>query len=205
LRYGGLTLLYSEILKFYLISFFCPRTPHYLESSHRPKPLLILVAFLSLFLLTLTVLKNILENVSWDLSHFFIKIGVQPTSHTCNPSYLGSNIGRIVVPGQPRQIVCETLSQSIAGCVPVIPVTVVQGSLGKKRTSISKITRTKRARGMPQAVEHLPCKREALSSNSSPTKKKNNNNPSSPTTQHQVPFSKTPFHQGHGSSDRAPA
>jgi hypothetical protein len=112
----------------------------------------------------LTVLKNILENVSWDLSHFFIKIGVQPTSHTCNPSYLGSNIGRIVVPGQPRQIVCETLSQSIAGCVPVIPVTVVQGSLGKKRTSISKITRTKRARALVQVLEHQPCKLEITES-----------------------------------------
>jgi hypothetical protein len=37
--------------------------------------------------------------------------------------------------------------------------------------TISKITRAKWTRGVTQVMEHLLCKREALSSNSSPTKK----------------------------------
>jgi hypothetical protein len=42
---------------------------------------------------------------------------------------------------------------------------MVQASLGKKRDLISKITRGKRAGGMTQAVEYLPSKYKALSSN----------------------------------------
>jgi hypothetical protein len=45
--------------------------------------------------------------------------------------------------------------------------TVVQASLGKKKDPISKASRDqkrKRAGGMVQAVQHLPCKCEALSS-----------------------------------------
>jgi hypothetical protein len=53
---------------------------------------------------------------------------------------------RITVPGQPKQIVQET--------------------------PISKITRAKWTGGMAQAIEHLLCKCEALSSNPSLTKKK---------------------------------
>jgi hypothetical protein len=36
-------------------------------------------------------------------------------------------------------------------------------SVGKKG-DISEVTRAKRARGMAQVIEHLPCKHEALSS-----------------------------------------
>jgi hypothetical protein len=53
---------------------------------------------------------------------------------------------RIMVQDQPRQIVCET--------------------------PISKIKRAKCTGGVAQAAEHLLCKYEALSLNSSPTKKK---------------------------------
>jgi hypothetical protein len=67
-------------------------------------------------------------------------------THVCNLSYLGSEIGRIVVQAQCAQIVCE------------IP--------------ISKITRAKWAGGVAQVVEHLLCKDKALSSNPIPTKKK---------------------------------
>jgi hypothetical protein len=51
----------------------------------------------------------------------------------------------------------------------------VQVNLGKKWDPISKIARAKRVGGMAQAVEHLPSKHEAPSSNSSipsPTAKK---------------------------------
>jgi hypothetical protein len=58
-------------------------------------------------------------------------------------------MGRIVVRGQPTEIVFETPA-----------------------TSISKITRAKWTRGMAQAVENLLCKCESLSSNSIPQKKK---------------------------------
>jgi hypothetical protein len=57
-----------------------------------------------------------------------------------------TEIERITVPGQHRQIVRET--------------------------PISKITRTKWTGGVVQVVEHLLCKHEALSSNSSPQNKK---------------------------------
>jgi hypothetical protein len=60
---------------------------------------------------------------------------------------------RITVPGQPKQIVQET--------------------------PISKITRAKWTGGMAQAIEHLLCKCEALSSNPSLTKKKKNSCPTS--------------------------
>jgi hypothetical protein len=59
---------------------------------------------------------------------------------------LEAEIRRISVQGQLRQIVCETLSH--------------------------KITSVKWTGGMTQAVEHLLCKCEALSSNPSPTKNK---------------------------------
>jgi hypothetical protein len=49
---------------------------------------------------------------------------------------------------------------------------VVQGSLGKKRDPISKVTKAKRAGGAAQEVECLPSMCEALSSNRSTTKKK---------------------------------
>jgi hypothetical protein len=48
---------------------------------------------------------------------------------------------------------------------------VVQASLGKKPDPISKITRTKRARSVTQAVKHLSSKCKALSSNHSTAKK----------------------------------
>jgi hypothetical protein len=47
-----------------------------------------------------------------------------------------------------------------------------QAGLDKKQDLISKIARAKRAGVMAQAVEYLPCKSEALSSNPSNTKKK---------------------------------
>jgi hypothetical protein len=56
-----------------------------------------------------------------------------------------AEIWRIMVRGQPGQIVCETL--------------------------ISIITRAKWTRGVAQAVKYLLCKLEALSSNPSPSKK----------------------------------
>jgi hypothetical protein len=47
---------------------------------------------------------------------------------------------------------------------------MVQAGLGNKQDPISKIIRVKRARGMARAVERLPTKCEALSSNYSATK-----------------------------------
>jgi hypothetical protein len=47
--------------------------------------------------------------------------------------------------------------------------TTVQASLDKKWDPIFKVTRAKRVEGMAQAVERLPSKCEALSSNSSTT------------------------------------
>jgi hypothetical protein len=69
-----------------------------------------------------------------------------PVTDAYNPIYLGAEIGRIETRSQPRQIVHET--------------------------SISKITTAKWTGGVTQAVKHLFCKCEALSSNLSPTKKK---------------------------------
>jgi hypothetical protein len=43
----------------------------------------------------------------------------------------------------------------------------VEASLGKKQDPVSKIIRAKRVRGVTQAVERLPRKCEALSSNPS--------------------------------------
>jgi hypothetical protein len=52
-------------------------------------------------------------------------------------------------------------------------------------TPISKITRAKWIRGVAQVVEHLPCKHEALSSNSSPThQKKKQKNQQPPGRKH---------------------
>jgi hypothetical protein len=50
---------------------------------------------------------------------------------------------------------------------------VVRDQLGQivPRTPLSKITRAKLNGGVPQAVEHLLCSRETLSSNISTTKK----------------------------------
>jgi hypothetical protein len=59
--------------------------------------------------------------------------------------------GRMMLQGQPRQIVHET-------------------------PPISKIPRTKWTRGVAQAVEYLTCKHEALRSNTSPTQKKRERN-----------------------------
>jgi hypothetical protein len=56
---------------------------------------------------------------------------------------------------------------------------LVQASLGKNQDHIAKITRTKGAGSMAQAVENLPHKHEALNLNSNTTKKTNkkpNNN-----------------------------
>jgi hypothetical protein len=47
-----------------------------------------------------------------------------------------------------------------------------QASLGKNQDPISKITRAKSAGGITQAVQHLPKKCEALSSNPSTIKNK---------------------------------
>jgi hypothetical protein len=64
--------------------------------------------------------------------------------------------------------------------MPVIPATVeiyIEGSwawVSKKQDHISKITKAKRAEGMPQVVEHQYSKCEALSSNPHITKKKKN-------------------------------
>jgi RecB family endonuclease NucS len=49
---------------------------------------------------------------------------------------------------------------------------MVKVSLSKKQDPISRITRTKRARGMAQAVECLSRNYEALSSNHSTIKKR---------------------------------
>jgi hypothetical protein len=49
---------------------------------------------------------------------------------------------------------------------------MIEAVLGKKRDPISKVTRTKRTESMAQAIDCLPSKCEALSSNSSTTKKK---------------------------------
>jgi hypothetical protein len=57
-----------------------------------------------------------------------------------------AEIGRITVQNQPREIVLET--------------------------PVSKITRAKWTEGVAQAVKHLLCKCEALSSNASPTTNK---------------------------------
>jgi acid phosphatase family membrane protein YuiD len=46
---------------------------------------------------------------------------------------------------------------------------MVQATFGKNEDPISKITRRKRAGGICQTIEHLPCKHKALSSNSSAT------------------------------------
>jgi hypothetical protein len=67
-------------------------------------------------------------------------------AHTRDPSYLEAKIWRLKVPGRPRQIVPET--------------------------PISKTTKAKWTGVVAQAVEHLLCKCEALSSNPSPIKKK---------------------------------
>jgi hypothetical protein len=50
-----------------------------------------------------------------------------------------------------------------------------------KQETISKITRERRAGGMTQAVEHLPGKFKALSSNPSTTKKEKKKNLKSAT------------------------
>jgi hypothetical protein len=47
--------------------------------------------------------------------------------------------------------------------------------LGKKQDPISKITRAKRAGGVVQAVEYLPNKHKALTSNPNTVKKKKKN------------------------------
>jgi hypothetical protein len=47
---------------------------------------------------------------------------------------------------------------------------VVLASLSKKQDPVFKITRPKRAGGVAQVVERLPCKSDALSSNTSTTK-----------------------------------
>jgi hypothetical protein len=64
------------------------------------------------------------------------------------PATWETEIGRIMVPGEPRQIVSET--------------------------PIPKITRAKWTRGVAQVVENLLCKCETLISNPSPEKKKIN-------------------------------
>jgi hypothetical protein len=48
---------------------------------------------------------------------------------------------------------------------------LVQVGMSKMRDLISKITREKRAGDMAQAVDHLPCKCEALSSHTKKTPK----------------------------------
>jgi hypothetical protein len=40
------------------------------------------------------------------------KLGQAPVAHTCNPSYLEAEMGRIKVQGQPRQRVWETHLQN---------------------------------------------------------------------------------------------
>jgi hypothetical protein len=64
---------------------------------------------------------------------------------------LATEIRKITVSGQPGQILCET--------------------------PISKIARAKWTGGVAQAVEHLLCECEALSSNPSPTKTQNKSLP----------------------------
>jgi hypothetical protein len=62
--------------------------------------------------------------------------------------------------------------------MPVIPATsgsinrrvMVQAGLGKKQQTISKIAKS--SGGLAQAIQHLPIKREALSSNPNTKKKK---------------------------------
>jgi hypothetical protein len=47
--------------------------------------------------------------------------------------------------------------------------------MGRKQNPISKITRAKRIGGMAQAVEYVPSKHKALSSNPNKPKKKSKN------------------------------
>jgi hypothetical protein len=67
-------------------------------------------------------------------------------AHAYNPSYLGAEIKRVTVQGQPRQIV--------------------------HGTPISKIKRAKWTGSVAEAAEYLLCKCEVLSSNPSYKKKK---------------------------------
>jgi hypothetical protein len=52
---------------------------------------------------------------------------------------------------------------------------MVQAGLAKKQDPISKITYQKKTIGMARAVEFLPCKSEALSSNPSTANKQTKN------------------------------
>jgi hypothetical protein len=80
---------------------------------------------------------------SWDYSLKTIRLSRAPVAHACNPSYLGSWDWE----AQVSSPAWANISQD----------------------SISKIIRAKWTGGMAQAVKHLLCKQESLSSNSSPT------------------------------------
>jgi hypothetical protein len=48
---------------------------------------------------------------AWVTKRDSQKLNKNPGAHTCNPTYLEGEIGRILVRGQSGQIVCETISK----------------------------------------------------------------------------------------------
>jgi hypothetical protein len=76
-----------------------------------------------------------------------------------------ADIQKIMGPGHHRQDVHKTPCHSSEGGKPKIGGSWSKASLGKKWDLISKIIRGQRAGGMAQAVECLPSKEKALSSN----------------------------------------
>jgi hypothetical protein len=89
--------------------------------------------------------------------------------------------GRIAVWSQPGQKVSKIPPQRKKAkhgschstyCRSINRKIVVRAILGKKQDPSLRITRVIRARGMTQAIVHLPSKYEALSSNPSSIKKK---------------------------------
>jgi hypothetical protein len=98
-------------------------------------------------------------------------------------------IGKIVVSGQPRQKVLETLTQQrrlgtvVHACYPSTNRIGIQVGPGKRQDPISKITRAKRAGVVAQEVEYLfsKCKVLSLNPRTAPTPHKKNLTDSLPT------------------------
>jgi hypothetical protein len=108
------------------------------------------------------------------------KIPSKPTAG-CSGAYLSSQalgeaeIGRIRVLGQPRQKSKNVSMEKdvlTCDCQLKIEGSWTRPAWAKKQELLSKIIRAKRAGGMVQSVEHLPCMCEALCSNSNSAKKK---------------------------------
>jgi hypothetical protein len=113
----------------------------------------------------------------------FLKNGDHAGCHWLTPAIPAiweADIRRIEVLGQPRQKVCENLSQWkkrwVQWCTTVISAMVGTVKQEDQRSWSQlpwvKISRAERAEGVAEVVEHLPSKHKALTSNPSTVKKK---------------------------------